>query len=49
MPYKIIHDHPDCPKESGETGMDQVGGHAVVKETIHLWDVIKHIKVLRIK
>ena len=32
MPYKIIHDHPDCPKESGETGMDQVGGHAVVKE-----------------
>jgi HK97 family phage prohead protease len=32
MPYKIIHDHPECPKESGETGMDQVGGHAVVKE-----------------
>ena len=32
MPYKIIHNHPDCPKESGATGKDQIGGHAVVKE-----------------
>ena len=31
MPYSIIHDHPDCPIESGEPGPDQVGGHAVVK------------------
>ncbi len=32
MPYSIIHDHPDCPIESGEPGPDQVGGHAVVKD-----------------
>jgi len=32
MPYSIIHSHPDCPKESGETGQYQVGGHAVVKD-----------------
>jgi HK97 family phage prohead protease len=33
MPYSIIHNHPDCPKESGESGKDQVGGHAVVKDS----------------
>ena len=33
MPYSIIHNHPDCPKESGESGEDQVGGHAVVKDS----------------
>ena len=33
MPYSIIHNHPDCPKESGEFGKDQVGGHAVVKDS----------------
>ena len=32
MPYSIIHNHPDCKKESGETGQYQVGGHAVVKD-----------------
>jgi len=32
MPYSIIHSHPDCLKESGETGQYQVGGHAVVKD-----------------
>jgi hypothetical protein len=32
MPYSIIHSHPDCPKESGETGAEQIGGHAVVKD-----------------
>ena len=32
MPYSIIHDHPECPIESGEPGPDQVGGHAVVKD-----------------
>tara|TARA_Y100000033_G_scaffold44773_1_gene47573 strand:+ start:42 stop:1727 length:1686 start_codon:yes stop_codon:yes gene_type:complete len=32
VPYSIIHDHPDCPIESGEPGPDQVGGHAVVKD-----------------
>lgn len=32
MPYSIIHDHPDCPIESGEPGPDQIGGHAVVKD-----------------
>ncbi len=33
MPYSIIHDHPECPKESGESGEYQVGGHAVVKDS----------------
>ena len=33
MPYSIIHNHADCPKESGESGKDQVGGHAVVKDS----------------
>ena len=33
MPYSIIHNHPDCPKESGESGENQVGGHAVVKDS----------------
>ncbi len=33
MPYSIIHNHPDCPKESGEMGKDQIGGHAVVKDS----------------
>ena len=32
MPYSIVHNHPDCKKESGETGQYQVGGHAVVKD-----------------
>ena len=32
MPYSIVHSHPECPKESGETGQDQVGGHAVIKD-----------------
>jgi len=32
MPYSIIHDHPDCAKESGESGKNQIGGHAVVKD-----------------
>tara|TARA_R110002020_G_scaffold91343_3_gene221947 strand:- start:3115 stop:4470 length:1356 start_codon:yes stop_codon:yes gene_type:complete len=32
MPYSIIHDHPDCAKESGESGENQIGGHAVVKD-----------------
>ncbi len=32
MPYSIIHDHPDCPIESGEPGPNQVGGHAVIKD-----------------
>jgi HK97 family phage prohead protease len=32
MPYSIVHNHPDCPIESGEPGPDQVGGHAVVKD-----------------
>ena len=32
MPYSIIHTHPECPKESGETGKNQVGGHAVIKD-----------------
>jgi len=32
MPYSIVHSHPECPKESGETGQDQIGGHAVVKD-----------------
>ena len=33
MPYSITHNHPDCPKESGEMGKDQIGGHAVVKDS----------------
>ncbi len=32
MPYSIVHSHPECPKESGETGQDQIGGHAVIKD-----------------
>tara|TARA_R100000655_G_scaffold42309_1_gene78263 strand:- start:666 stop:1604 length:939 start_codon:yes stop_codon:yes gene_type:complete len=32
MPYSIVHSHPECPKQSGETGQDQVGGHAVIKD-----------------
>ena len=32
MPYSVIHSHPDCPKDSGETGKYQVGGHAVIKD-----------------
>jgi len=32
VPYSIIHDHPDCPIESGEPGPNQVGGHAVIKD-----------------
>lgn len=32
MPYSVIHNHPDCPIESGEPGPNQVGGHAVVKD-----------------
>lgn len=32
MPYSIVHDNPECPKESGQTGVDQIGGHAVVKD-----------------
>mgnify|MGYP003149347153 CR=1 FL=1 len=32
MPYSIVHDNPECPKGSGETGQDQIGGHAVVKD-----------------
>ena len=30
MPYEIVHDHPQCPIESGTPGPDQVGGHAVI-------------------
>ena len=32
MPYSIVHSHPECPKEIGETGQDQIGGHAVIKD-----------------
>ena len=46
MPYSIIHNHPDCKKESGETGIMKVAAcnmgmaNANLKMNAHIKGVI---------